>query len=269
MIEQIMSILTLLTDFGTHDTYVGVMKGVVFGICSTVTIVDLTHDVAPQDVVAGRFHLESAYRYFPSNTVHLVVIDPGVGSDRRSIAFSTAEGIFVGPDNGVLTGIHDGPITSAVELDRPQYWRTLSPSSTFHGRDIFASVAGHLCAGVAIEALGSAIDVSSLVCLPELLMVNSDGKQQGIVQSIDRFGNLITNLRLDLNSLESWKIHLPDHTLPIQKNYSESGVGQLVAIVGSHGFVEIAVNCGNAQERLGIRVGDSLWLVGDHRITWK
>lgn len=253
-----MSIVTFLTDFGTQDTYVGMMKGVIFGICPTVTIVDLTHDIAPQDIVAGRFHLRCAYPYFPSNTVHLVVIDPGVGSDRRSIAFTTANSIFVGPDNGVLTGIHDGPIIAAVELDRSQYWRTLSPSSTFHGRDIFASVAGHLSAGVAIETLGSAIEVSSLVCLPELLSVNSEGKQQGIVQSVDRFGNLITNLKLDLNSLECWNIHLPDHTLPIQKNYTESGIGKLVAIVGSHGFIEIAVNCGNAQERLGMRVGDRI-----------
>ncbi len=253
-----MSILTLLTDFGTQDTYVGVMKGVIFGICPTVTVVDLTHDVAPQDIVAGRFHLQCAYPYFPSNTVHLVVIDPGVGSDRRSIAFATADGIFIGPDNGVLTGIHDSRIVAAVELDRPQYWRTSSPSSTFHGRDIFASVSGYLSAGVAIESLGGAIDVSSLVCLPELLPVNSEGKQQGIVQSVDRFGNLITNLKLDLNSLECWNIHLPDHTLPIQKNYTESSIGQLVAIVGSHGFVEIAVNCGSAQERLEIRVGDRI-----------
>lgn len=258
-----MSILTLLTDFGTQDTYVGVMKGVIFGICPTATIVDLTHDVAAQDIVAGRFHLQCSYPYFPGNTVHLVVIDPGVGGDRRSIAFSTADGIFIGPDNGVLTGIHDSPIIAAVELDRPQYWRTSSPSSTFHGRDIFASVAGHLSAGVAIEALGRAIDVSSLVCLPELLTVNSEGKHQGIVQSVDRFGNLITNLKLDLNSVEGWTVHLSDHTLPIQKNYTESSVrqsrvGQLVAIVGSHGFVEIAVNCGNAQERLGIRVGDRI-----------
>ena len=113
-----MSLLTLLTDFGTQDAYVGVMKGVVFGICPTVTIVDLTHDVAPQDILAGRFHLQSSYRYFPSNTVHLVVIDPGVGSDRRAIAFTTADGIFVGPDNGVMTGIHDGPILFAVEIGR-------------------------------------------------------------------------------------------------------------------------------------------------------
>ncbi len=256
-----MSLLTLLTDFGTQDTYVGVMKGVVFGICPIVTIVDLTHDVAPQDIMAGRFHLQSSYRYFPSNTVHLVVIDPDVGSDRRSIAFTTADGIFVGPDNGVLTGIHDGPILCAVELDRPEYWRTLNPSSTFHGRDIFASVAGHLCAGVAIENLGSAIGSSSLVCLPALPTMNSDGEQQGFVQSIDRFGNLITNLKIDLNSLECWTIHLLDHTLPIQKNYSKSEIGQLVAIVGSHGFIEIAVNCGNAQDHLGVEVGDRTTLI--------
>ena len=255
-----MSLLTLLTDFGTQDTYVGVMKGVVFGICPTMTIVDLTHDVAPQDILAGRFHLQSSYRYFPSNTVHLVVIDPGVGSDRRSIAFTTADGIFVGPDNGVLTGIHDGPILFAVELDRPQYWRTSNPSSTFHGRDIFASVAGYLCAGVALETLGTVIESSSLVCLPVLPTVNSEGKQQGLVQSIDRFGNLITNLKIDLNSLECWTVHLLDQTLPIQKNYSKSEIGQLVAIVGSHGFVEISVNCGNAQEQLGIRVGDRITL---------
>ena len=256
-----MSLLTLLTDFGTQDTYVGVMKGVVFGICPTVTIVDLTHDVAPQDILAGRFHLQSSYRYFPSNTVHLVVVDPGVGSDRRSIAFTTADGIFVGPDNGVLTGIHDGPILSAVELDRPQYWRTLNPSSTFHGRDIFASVAGYLCVGVTIENLGSAIESSSLIYLPTLPTVNSDGEQQGLVQSIDRFGNLITNLKVDLNSLEYWTIHLLDHALPIQKNYNKSEIGQLVAIVGSHGFIEIAVNCGNAQDHLGVKVGDRVTLI--------
>ena len=255
-----MSLLTLLTDFGTQDTYVGVMKGVIFGICPTVTIVDLTHDVAPQDILAGRFHLQSSYRYFPSNTVHLVVVDPGVGSDRRSIAFTTANGIFVGPDNGVLTGIHNGPILSAVELDRPEYWRTLDPSSTFHGRDIFASVAGHLCAGVTIESLGSDIQGSSLVYLPALPIVDSDGKRQGVVQSIDRFGNLITNLKINLNSLERWTIHLLDHALPIQKNYSKSDVGQLIAIVGSHGFVEIAVNCGNAQDYLGMKVGDRIIL---------
>ena len=256
-----MSLLTLLTDFGTQDTYVGVMKGVVFGVCPTVTIVDLTHDIAPQDILAGRFYLQSSYRNFPSNTVHLVVVDPGVGSDRRSIAFTTADGIFVGPDNGVLTGIHNGPILFAVELDRPQYWRTLNPSSTFHGRDIFASVAGHLCAGVAIEDLGSAIEGSSLVCLPELPTVNSDGEQEGLVQSIDRFGNLISNLKVNLNSLEYWTIHLLDHALPIQKNYNKSEIGQLVAIVGSHGFIEIAVNCGNAQDHLGVKVGDRITLI--------
>ncbi len=253
-----MGLLTLLTDFGDRDSYVGVMKGVILGIAPETTIVDLTHGIAPQDIAAGRFQLQSAYGYFPGGTVHMAVVDPGVGSERRSIAFATEQAFFVGPDNGLLTGVQE-PIVAAVHLDRPQYWRCAEPSSTFQGRDIFAPVAAHLCKGVPIANLGTSIDPESLVRLALPLMTNLEGNQiTGCIQSVDHFGNLITNLKLEPNSSKTWQIHLENNWFLIQQTYAESPVGAVMAIVGSHGFVEIAVNCGNAQERLGLKVGDRI-----------
>lgn len=251
-----MGLLTLITDFGDRDGYVGMMKGVILSIAPGTTIVDLTHGIAPQDVAEGRFQLQSAYGYFPVGTVHVAVVDPGVGGERRSIAFATETAFFVGPDNGLLTGVEE-PIGAAVQLDRPQYWRCPDPSSTFHGRDIFASVAAHLCNGTSITELGTPIDPDSLIRLTLPLTMNSQGNEiTGCIQSIDRFGNLITNLNLDSNSDQVWQIHLENDRILVQRTYGNVAIGEVVAIVGSHGFVEIAVNCGNAQERLGLRVGD-------------
>jgi S-adenosyl-L-methionine hydrolase (adenosine-forming) len=226
-----MGLVTLLTDFGRSDSYVGVMKGVIHGICPGTTVVDLTHDVTPQDVAGGRFQLWMAAPYFPSGTGHVAVVDPGVGSDRRSIAFATDRAWFVGPDNGLL--ILGDEIRSAVVLDRPEFWRSAMASPTFHGRDVFAPVAAHLLNGVPLEALGTAIDPSALVQLT---------LEANCIQAIDHFGNGITNiLGTSLGSV---------------RTYAEAKSGEAIALVGSHGLIEIAVNGGDARQVLGLQVGD-------------
>lgn len=255
-----MGVLTLLTDFGDRDAYVGVMKGVILGIAPQTTIVDLTHGIPSQNVAAGRFQLQTAYSYFPPGTVHVAIVDPGVGSARRPIALATQSAWFVGPDNGLLTGIQD-PIQMAVHLDRPQYWRTAQPSTTFHGRDIFASVAAHLCTGVAITDLGRAIDPQTLIHLTLPLNDSADGQSMtGCIQSIDHFGNLISNLKFENTQVHAGEIQFHNVRLPLQSTYADAAIGNLVAIVGSHGFIEISINCGNAQQQLGCQIGDRITL---------
>jgi S-adenosylmethionine hydrolase len=146
------TIITLLTDFGESDVYVGVMKGVIAQINPGLTVVDLTHQIPPQNIAAARFSLMNAFPYFPKETVHIAVVDPGVGSERRGIALQLDAGFLVGPDNGLFTGVlNQNPVIVAVELTNPQYWRTPTPSNTFHGRDIFAAAGAHLASGIAIE----------------------------------------------------------------------------------------------------------------------
>ncbi|HBE19368.1 MAG TPA: hypothetical protein DEG17_16930 [Cyanobacteria bacterium UBA11149] len=163
MLQQI---VTLLSDFGLRDVYVGVMKGVIAQINPLLTVVDITHEIPPQDIVAGRFNLMNAYSYFPKGTVHVAVVDPGVGSDRRAIAVQLESGFLVEPDNGLLSGVlSQNPPVKVVELTNPEYWLAATPSQTFHGRDIFAPVGAHLASGVPIEKLGKIIDVGTLVQL--------------------------------------------------------------------------------------------------------
>ena len=157
-------IITLLTDFGDRDIYVGVMKGAIAKINPQLKIIDLTHQIPPQNLLAARFALSNAYPYFPSGTVHIAVVDPGVGSSRRGVAVELKGGYVVCPDNGLCSGILDGAI-AAVELNNSQYWRVSDPSYTFHGRDIFAPVGAHLANGVSLEELGREIDLASLVKL--------------------------------------------------------------------------------------------------------
>jgi S-adenosyl-L-methionine hydrolase (adenosine-forming) len=151
-------ILTLLTDFGLNDVYVGVMKGVIAQVNPQLRVIDLTHQIPPQNVTAAQFNLMNAYPYFPPGTVHVAVVDPGVGGTRRAIAIQLAEAFLVGPDNGLLSGVvAQKQVIQAVELTNTRYWRNATPSSTFHGRDIFASVGAHLASGVAIAEMGDAI----------------------------------------------------------------------------------------------------------------
>ena len=249
--------LTLLTDFGSHDVYVGVMKGVIASINPGVTIVDLTHEIPPQNVAAARFCLMNAYPYFPEGTVHVAVVDPGVGSARRAIALQLPHAILVGPDNGLFSGVlsPENPILAAVELSNSDYWRTPDPSTTFHGRDIFAPVGAYLTQGVPLEELGPRIDPQTLVTLdlPQCQWQNQE--IAGCIQYIDRFGNLITNIPGTSVMGKPESVEVGDRMIPGGNTYSDAPRGGAVALVGSHGWVEIAINGGNGAETLHLAVG--------------
>ena len=192
--EQIKA-LTLTTDFGLEDVYVGVMKGVIAGINPDLKVIDLTHQIPPQNIAAGRFCLLNAVPYFPKNTVHVAVVDPGVGSERKGCAIALENGFLVGPDNGLFSGILEQfPARKAVSLDNPKYWRTETVSSTFHGRDIFAPVGAHLANGVPFEEMGDAIAIEELTDFSFPSLSFTDNQIIGYIQYIDYFGNLITNI---------------------------------------------------------------------------
>lgn len=257
-------LLTLLTDFGLHDTYVGVMKGAIAQIAPTLTVIDLTHQIPPQNILAARFHLMTAYPYFPNGTVHVAVVDPGVGSIRRAIALQLTDGFLVGPDNGIFSGIlAQHSVIAAVELTNPDYWRAANLSHTFHGRDIFAPVGAHLATGVSIQALGNSIDPTTLVShsLPD--WTQTDSGIQGYIQSIDHFGNLITTIPARFVQQKSWSVVIEHTVLPGKQTYAEVPSGTLLSLVGSHGWVEIAVNGGSAQARLSLSCGDPIEVIFD------
>ncbi|HEY9861321.1 MAG TPA: SAM-dependent chlorinase/fluorinase [Candidatus Obscuribacterales bacterium] len=252
-------VITLLTDFGLSDVYVGVMKGVMAQVNPAVRVIDLTHQVPPQDIAAARFCLMNAYPYFPAGTVHVAVVDPGVGSGRRAIAVELEEGFLVGPDNGLFGGVLSRHTAiAAVELTNARFWRSGQPSSTFHGRDIFAPVAAHLASEVALQELGPAIDLQSLVQLPLPSCTLSQAGILGCVQYCDRFGNLITNIPASAVAGKTWAVVVGDREIMAGSSYSDRPSGELLALVGSHGWVEVAVNGGSAQTRLQLGYGDAV-----------
>jgi hypothetical protein len=269
------SIITITTDFGTEDAYVPAMKGTMLSIAPDARLVDVTHAIAPQDVMASAFVLQSARPYFPAGTVHLVVVDPGVGTERRAVAARWDDHWFVGPDNGLFPLVFDGDAPdAAVELDQPSAWRTDTPSTTFHGRDIFAPAAAHLAAGRALEDIGTPI--SALEPLQWARPIVEPGTVRGRVVHVDHFGNCVTNVRrstlaeaLDVDA----KAPGPD-AFPSVKGFVGSTVldtihdtygavpeGDPLLLFGSTGFLEVAVNGGNAAELLDIRKGDSVEVV--------
>jgi S-adenosylmethionine hydrolase len=255
------SIITLLTDFGLEDTYVGVMKGVIATIAPNIQIIDLTHAIPPQDVAAARFHLMNAYPVFPPGTVHVAVVDPGVGSQRQAIALQLAEGFLVGPDNGIFSSVlSQHPAVAAVRLDNPAYWRNASPSNTFHGRDIFAPVGTHLAMGVPLTNLGTPIDPTSIHQSghPTWVMSRTDAETylDGIVQHIDHFGNVITTIPVTAIPENGWMVEIAQTHIASHLTYAAVAVGESLALVGSHGWIEIAVNGGSAREQLSVQVGD-------------
>ncbi|XWK88043.1 MAG: SAM-dependent chlorinase/fluorinase [Phormidium sp.] len=252
-------IVTLLTDFGLSDVYVGVMKGVIADINPNLKVIDLTHEIGPQNLAAGRFCLMNAVPYFPKDTVHIAVVDPGVGSNRRAVAVEFSSGFLVGPDNGLFSGIlSQNPAISAVELTNYRYWRTASPSTTFHGRDIFAAVGAHLASGVSLAELGNVINPESLVKLTMAECRKKEGIVEGCIQYIDRFGNLITNIPGNLVIDKTWTVKIAEVNIPGNTTYNDVPIGTLIALVGSHGWVEIAVNNGNAQSKLQLNYGDEI-----------
>jgi S-adenosyl-L-methionine hydrolase (adenosine-forming) len=259
--------IALITDFGLQDSYVGVMKGIIATLAPTVQFIDLTHNLPPQDLYAARFTLLSTYPYMPPGTVYLVVVDPGVGTQRRAVAVRTSQGIFVGPDNGVLSGVwqSDRPgnlgILNAVELTNRDYWRSPHPSTTFHGRDIFAPVAAHLASGVPMDDLGTRIDPQSLISLPFPTPIATATGWTGAIQYIDRFGNAATTILASKVTSNDWSVLVGDWTLPGGQTYGDVPSGQGLALVGSHRFVELAVNQGSAQQQFGLQVGDRVELI--------
>ncbi|MDM7327771.1 MAG: SAM-dependent chlorinase/fluorinase [Thermosynechococcus sp. Uc] len=256
--------ITLLTDFGHRDVYVGVMKGVIFSIYPQAQVIDLCHEIPPQDCRTASFQLLQAFPYFPKGTVHLVVVDPGVGTSRRAIALDFGNAYGVGPDNGIFSQVCDRyPPQRVVELTQPHFWRTPNPSATFHGRDIFAPVAAHLSRGVDLMALGEPLDPKVLVQLPDLGYESTPRGVRGSIQASDRFGNLITTLPAELLAKGYHWVEIQGQRIPIAKTktYGDVPPHHLIALAGSHGFIEIAVNGGSAQRVLGCENGDPVWLM--------
>ena len=257
-------IITLTTDFGTSDTYVGIMKGVILSINPKAQIVDLTHAIPPQDIYEAAFSIYAARSYFPKGTIHIIVVDPGVGSDRQAIVSHIDNALFVCPDNGVLSyllhsaenaGAH--PIDSVAIQNAAYYLPEVS--NTFHGRDIFAPVAAHLSLGVPFDDIGPRL--KTLVRLPIPKIDTSGDTLIGQIIKIDRFGNLITNISKGafeafLNDDVNYEIRVGNASLNrLNSAYADAEIGEPLAIMGSLALLEIAVNGGNAEKQLGLKRG--------------
>jgi S-adenosylmethionine hydrolase len=251
-------VIALLTDFGTHDHYAGTMKGVILGICPDVTLVDITHDIPPHDVIAGALELAACYKYFPAGTIFVAVVDPGVGSARRGVAVDTGDYRFVAPDNGVLTQVlRESPAKKIVELTERRYARP-TVSRTFEGRDRFAPAAAWLAKGTLFPALGRPVADIQRVDIPA---PEVDGDVvRGIVLRVDRFGNLVTNIdRKTVERLgQGSGITIDAGGKRIERlvaTYAElpgDGVG---ALFGSTDHLELAAPTASAAERLGLARG--------------
>jgi S-adenosylmethionine hydrolase len=267
------AVITLTTDFGLADGYVAAMKGVILGINPAATIIDISHSIRPQDIRQAAFVLATAFPFFPPGTIHMAVVDPGVGTDRKAVILRTPAADFVAPDNGILSYvIHEhetGPLAGgragllpgggpeAVAITEPRFWR--SPvSATFHGRDIFAPVAAHLSLGVPLAEFGEAVDSLAVFPLP-LPSRTPDGVLTGNILHIDSFGNLITNIgRRDLpGETASLAITVGGEVIRgVSRTYG-AGSG-LLALIGSSDRLEISLKNGHAAARLGAEIGDEI-----------
>ena len=250
-------VIALLTDFGTRDHYAGTMKGVALAICPDVTLVDITHDVAAHDVLGGALELAAAYKYFPAGTIFLVVVDPGVGSSRRGIAADTGDYRFVAPDNGVLTAVLDEhPAKRIVELTERKYGRP-SVSRTFEGRDRFAPAAAWLAKGIDLAALGRSAGAVQHLDIPRAVL--GEGRIDGEVLRVDRFGNLITNIdRRTFEKLAGGPLDIRIGTHQVSRvvsTYADAAPGEVCGLFGSTDHLEIAANGASAAETLGLRRG--------------
>lgn len=250
-------IITLLTDFGLQDGYVASMKGVILQICPDAKLVDISHLIAPQSVSSGAFVLRACYEYFPHGTVHLAVVDPGVGTGRGALAIRIRTCFFVGPDNGLFSLIlRKETGWEARKLDNPQFRR--SPlSSTFHGRDLFAPAAAHIACGVRFDTLGPLCDPVSPHWEGPII---GRGEVKGEVIHIDRFGNAITNVPSETlekqGPVGKWTITAGKSEInSIERTYGRVRTGEPLALTGSTGFIEIAVNQGNAASELELGLG--------------
>ena len=252
-------IITLLTDFGTEDSYVGAMKGVILSINPDATIIDISHQIPPQDIIAGAFVLSQAAPFFPKGTVHIAVVDPGVGGKRKPILIETDKYFFVGPDNGIFDiALQNERIRRKIHLTNKNYFLGYI-SSTFHGRDIFSPVAAYLSLGIDPALFGKKI--KTLTSLDVKKPFAKDGKITGRIIHIDRFGNLITNI--DEGLLKKvfknriFEVEVCDNIIKrFVPSYSNAKQGEPIGLIGSSGLMEIAMREKNASIELGIKRGD-------------
>jgi len=250
--------ITLTTDFGYKDNFVGVVKGVIYNINPDAKIVDLCHEVSPQDIMGAAFALKTAYNYFPKGTIHLVVIDPGVGTDRLPILVKTKDYYFIGPDNGVLSlALEEQKVEGIIYLDNFEHY-LMPVSNTFHARDIFAPVAAQLTQGISYPLFGRAIKEYKKINLVKIKI--SARVISGEVIYIDRFGNLITNIGQDLEkNIQGSIIKIKNKAVKgLKTSYADAVPKELLAIFGSSGFLEIAVNLGSAKDKLKAKIGDKV-----------
>jgi len=268
-------VITLTTDFGTDDAYVASMKGVILTISPEAAIVDICHSIEPRNILQASFILSTTHRYFPEGTVHVAVVDPGVGSERKAIILKTPSSFFVAPDNGILSYILDefcptspgvSPSTSinmerrklgveleAIAITNSEFWQH-PVSTTFHGRDIFAPVAGHLSLGTPLHRFGDSVEQLNVFPLPQPFRDNS-GNLDGCILHIDHFGNLITSIRDNDLPGEEFLIEVCNQRIQnISRFYAEKE--GLAAIIGSSGYLEISLKDGNAASALGAKISD-------------
>jgi hypothetical protein len=254
-------IIALLTDFGQRENSVGVMRGVILGIAPDARLVDITHDVPPQDIVTGAWALATAWRYFPAGTIFLCVVDPGVGSARLPIALRAGDRSFVGPDNGLCTPmLESGEPVMAVALTEPR-WQRPNPAPTFHGRDIFAPAAAHLAAGVPLETLGAPLAPDRLITLAFPQPAWQGDVLHGEVVHVDQYGNLITNIAGDLAAAvlatPASVLRLGAHTITARgRAFADGEPGQPMLFLDSSGFLAIAVRDASAADALAAGRGD-------------
>jgi S-adenosylmethionine hydrolase len=253
-------LITLITDFGIEDTYAGVLKGVILSISPACSIVDITHQIPPQDVRAACFALSTSYAYFPRGTIHLVIVDPGVGSTRRPLLIEIDDYFFIGPDNGVFTAILAQPrLKSAIEITNDEYFLA-EVSSTFHGRDIFAPVAAHLANGCPPSRFGMPVSDYVLLDWPQTDVVKP-GVAQGTIIHIDRFGNLVTSFSRDyikeITGNRRFQIECAGAVITqMVPSYSHAQPGELCGVFGSSNYLEISITNGSARDILNVQSGD-------------
>lgn len=256
-------IITLTSDFGLQDQYVSSMKAVILGLAPDVRLIDISHDIPAQDIMAGAWVIRNSAFLFPKNTVHLVVVDPGVGTERHPIVLKIDDQYFVGPDNGIFSLFYDEYEYEAIKLNKEKYWRK-DRSRTFHGRDIFAPIAAHLINGVSLKELGDPIN--DLVTYHWAVPIGDKDGLQGWVVHIDRFGNLITNISEDLieDMIGRRKVRIYvgntmiDHLV---NTFGDVEEGDPAAFIGSSGMLEIGINKGNAAKLLSVDKGAQVSLV--------
>ncbi len=255
-------VITLTTDFGA-SFYVGQMKGVLAALSPRARVIDLTHEIEPQSILQGAMVLQDSIPWFPKGSIHIAVVDPGVGTQRRLVAAEFDGRIVIGPDNGLLSSLaQDTPPASIIHLNKPEFWSRF-PCSTFHGRDIMAPVAAHIASGVELEMLGEPLFELEPSLIPSVCQPNRN-EINGVTCVADRFGNLLTNIRRrDLSagnrfeSIAQWKVHLRRPNVDawwdvrLVQTYGDAIAGEIVALFGSAERLEISVPNGNARELLG------------------